>query len=94
MQAFDSFSRAWKQSRRRAGAAAELCCVRLGLAKREGKTTSLLRAGQIAAVVLVVLLLVSVGVGLVATAHPPTQVSLLLLHSPEHLLKWLAIACS
>lgn len=71
--AFDSFSRAWKQSRRRAGAAAELCCVRLGLAKREGKTTSLLRAGQIAAVVLVVLLLVSVGVGLVATAHPPTQ---------------------
>lgn len=48
--------------------------MRVGLARREGRVTSLLRAGRIAAWTLVVLLLTSVGVGLVAMAHPPTQV--------------------
>ena len=74
LQAFDSFSRGVRHGRLRAAAVAEACCVRLGLAKREGHVTSLRRAGQLAAWALVVLLLTSIGVGLVATAHHPTQV--------------------
>ena len=73
-QALDSCSRALRHSRLRAMALAEMCCVRLGLARREGRMTSLRRVGQIGAVAVVALLLISVGVGLVATAHPPTQV--------------------